>query len=55
MSIHMDTSSTTLMANVMVKHEDVVVLLERDLCGDPLAGLLWERQFENVLLGLGGE
>ena len=25
------------------------------LCGHPLAGLLWERQFEEVLLGLGLE
>ena len=33
--------------------EDPVVLLERNLYGHPLAGLLWERQFEEVLLGLG--
>ena len=26
--------------------EDLVVLLERNLYGHPLAGLLWERQFE---------
>ena len=30
--------------------EDPVVLLERNLYGHPLAGLLWERQFEKVLL-----
>ena len=30
--------------------EDPVVLLERNLCGHPLAGLLWERQFEKILL-----
>ena len=30
--------------------EDTVVPLERNLYGHPLAGLLWERQFEKVLL-----
>ena len=30
--------------------EDPVVLLERNLYGHPLAGLLWERQFEKALL-----
>ena len=30
--------------------EDSVVPLERNLYGHPLAGLLWERQFEKVLL-----
>ena len=30
--------------------EDPVVPLERNLYGDPLAGLLWERQFEKILL-----
>ena len=29
---------------------DPVVLLERDLYGHPLAGLIWERQFEKVPL-----
>ena len=29
--------------------EDPVVPLERNLFGHPLAGLLWERQFEEVL------
>ena len=33
--------------------EDLVVLLERNLHGHPLAGLLWERQFEEVLMELG--
>ena len=32
--------------------EDPVVLLERNLCGHPLARLSWERQFEEVLLEL---
>ena len=30
--------------------EDRVVPLERNLYGHPLAGLLWERQFEKILL-----
>ena len=35
--------------------EDPVVPLERNLYGHPLAGLLWERQFEEILLKLGWE
>ena len=35
--------------------EDPVVFLERNLYGHPLAGLLWERQFEKVLLKHGWE
>ena len=35
--------------------EDPVVLLERNLYCDPLAGLLWERQFEKILLKHGWE
>ena len=30
--------------------QDPVVLLERNLYGHPFAGLLWERQFEKVLI-----
>ena len=30
--------------------EDPVAPLERNLYGHPLAGLLWERQFEKILL-----
>ena len=33
--------------------EDPVVSLERKFHGHPLAGLLWERQFQEVLLELG--
>ena len=33
--------------------EDPVVPLERNLNGHPFAGLLWERQFEEVLLDFG--
>ena len=35
--------------------EDRVVPLERNLYGHPLAGLLWERQFEKILLKHGWE
>ena len=35
--------------------EDPVVPLERNLCGHPLAGLLWERQFEKIPLKYGWE
>ena len=35
--------------------EDPVVPLERNLYGHPLAGLLWERQFENILVKHGWE
>ena len=35
--------------------EDPVVPLERNLYGHPLAGLLWERQFEQILLKYGWE
>ena len=35
--------------------EDPVVHLERNLYGHPLAGLLWEKQFEKVLLKHGWE
>ena len=35
--------------------EDAVLPLERNLYGHPLAGLLWERQFEKILLQHGWE
>ena len=35
--------------------EDPIVLLKRNLYGHPLAGLLWERQFVNILLQHGWE
>ena len=35
--------------------DDPVVPLERNLYGHPLAGLLWERQFEKILLKYGCE
>ena len=35
--------------------EDPVVLLERNLYGHPLAELLWQKQFEKILLKYGWE
>ena len=35
--------------------EDPVVPLDRNLYGHPLAGLLWERQLEKVLVKHGWE
>ena len=35
--------------------EDPVVPLERNVYGHPLAGLLWEKQFEKILLKHGCE
>ena len=35
--------------------EDPAVSLKRNLYGHPVAGLLWERQFEKILLGYGWE
>ena len=51
----MDSSTTTQMAKIMVQHGRSVVPLERNLYGHPLAGLLWERQFEKILLKHGWE
>ena len=39
----------------MVQYEDPVVPLERNLHGHPLAALLWQRQFEKILLKHGWE
>ena len=35
--------------------EDAIVPLERNLYGQTLAGLLWERQYEKILLKHGWE
>ena len=43
------------MAKIMENNDDPVVLLERNLYGHPLAGLLWVRKFEEALLELGWE
>ena len=45
-SRHLDSSTTTHMAESWSSMEDPMVPLERNLYGHPLAGLLWERQFE---------
>ena len=38
----------------MSSMEDPVVPLERNLYGHPLAGVLWEKQFEKILLNTVG-
>ena len=43
------------MAESWSSMEDPVVPLERNLYGHPLAGLLWERLFEKILLKHGWE
>ena len=55
-SRYLDTSTKTQMAQIMLSSmEDPVVPLERNLHGHPLTGLLWERQFEKILLKHGWE
>ena len=49
-NVQYDTNGQNLWEN-----DDPVVPLERNLQGHPLAGLLWERQFEEALLELGWE
>ena len=49
--VYHDTNGLTSWSSM----EDPVVPLERNLYGHPLAGLLWERQFENILLKHGWE
>ena len=48
MSRHSDSSTTTKWPKSWSSMEDPVVPLERNLYGHPLAGLLWERQFEKM-------
>ena len=55
MSRHLDSSTTYKWPQSWSSMEDPVVLLERNLYGHPLAGLLWERQFEKILLKHGWE
>ena len=55
MSRHLDSSTTTQMPKSWSSMEDPVVPLERNLYGHPLAGLLWERQLEKILLQHGWE
>ena len=49
MSRYLETSTKAQMPKSWSSMEDPVVLLERNLYGHLLAGLLWERQFEKVL------
>ena len=51
----MDTSPKTQVAQILVQYGRPSRLLERNLYGHTLAGLLWERQFEKVLLKHGWE
>ena len=44
--VYHDTNDLNPWSNI----EDPVIPLERNLYGHPLAGLLWERQFEKILL-----
>ena len=56
MSTHLETSTkNTKWPKSWSSMEDPVVPLGRNLYGHPLAGLLWERQFEKVLLKYGWE
>ena len=55
LSRYLDTSTKTHMATTWSSMEDPVVPLERNLYGHPLAGLLWERRFEKILLKYGWE
>ena len=54
-SRHVDSSTTTQMAKIVVHMEDPIVPLERNLYGHPLAGLLWESLYEKILLKHGWE
>ena len=49
MSRYLDTSTTTPKAKIMVRYGRPSPL-ERNLYGHPVVGLLWERQFEKILL-----
>ena len=51
----LDTSSRQICSEIMGNIEDPVITLERNLYGYPVAGLLWERQFEEALFELGWE
>ena len=54
-SRHLDSSTRHKWPKSWSSMEDPVVLHERNLYGHPLAGLLWERQFEKILLKHGWE
>ena len=50
-----ETSVAPAMPCIIMKKEDPVVPLERNVYGHPLAGLLWERQLDKILLKYGPE
>ena len=50
MSRHVDSCIPTKWSKSWSNMKDPVDPFERNLYGHPLAGLLWERQFENILL-----
>ena len=52
---NLDSSTDTKWPKSWSSMEDPVVPLERSLYGHPVAGLLWERQFEKILLKHGRE
>ena len=52
MSRHLDSSTTTQMAQIMVQYGRPSRSSWTQSSGHPLAGLLWERQSEKILLKL---
>ena len=52
---YLDTSTEAQMANIMVQYGRPSRSFRKDLYGHPPAGLLWEKQFEKVLLEHGWE
>ena len=55
MSRHMDSSTTTQMAQIMVQYRRSSRSSRKEFVRHPLAGLFWERQFEKILLKYGWE
>ena len=55
MSRHLDSSTTTQMAKIMVQYGRPSRSSRKKSDGHPLAGLLWERQLEKILLKHGWE
>ena len=55
MSRYLDTSTTTKWPKSRASMEDPVAPLEQNLYVHPFPGLLWERQFEKILLKYGWE
>ena len=55
MSRHLDSSTTTQMALIMGPVWKIQSFLLSEICMVPLAGLLWEKQVEKILLKHGWE